>query len=87
MNQKNKLSELADEKLMRRRDLLKGFLIGVYVVCVLLIGLLLYLFFNDKLNNMTIASIIPVFMLPVITLPLILQVNTLNKEIKFRNLK
>ena len=87
MEKKNELSELSDEKLIKRRDLLKGVLIGMYIVCVLLIILLLYIFFNKGFSAISIATFIPVFMLPVITLPLLFQVNTLNKEVKSRNLK
>ncbi len=87
MDKKNELSELSDEKLIKRRDLLKGVLIGMYAVCILLIVLLLYIFFYKEFSTISIATFIPVFMLPVITLPLLFQVNTLNKEIKSRNLK
>ncbi len=87
MGKKNELSELSDEKLIKRRDLLKGVLIGMYAVCILLIVLLLYIFFYKEFSTISIATFIPVFMLPVITLPLLFQVNTLNKEIKSRNLK
>lgn len=87
MDQKNELSELSDEKLIKRRDMLKGVLIGMYAVCILLIVLLLYIFFNKGFSSISIATSIPVFMLPVITLPLLFQVNTLNKEVKSRNLK
>ena len=87
MDKKNELSELSDEKLIKRRDLLKGVLIGMYAVCILLIVLLLYIFFYKEFSTISMATFIPVFMLPVITLPLLFQVNTLNKEIKSRNLK
>ena len=83
----NELSKLSDEKLLKRRDLLKGVLIGMYIVCLLLMVFLLYIFFNKGFSALSIATFIPVFMLPVITLPLLFQVNTLNKEIKARNLK
>ncbi len=87
MENKNKLSELSDEKLLKRRDLFKGILIGMYVVCVFLIILLVYIFYNKGFDAISIASFVPVFMLPVITMPLYLQVSLLNKEIKARNLK
>jgi tryptophan-rich sensory protein len=87
MNQKNNLSELSDEKLLKRRDLLKGLLIGMYAVCILLIVLLLYIFFVKDFSKISLTTFIPVLMLPVITLPLLFQVNTLNKEIKSRNLE
>ena len=87
MDQKNDLSELSDEKLLKRRDLLKGVLIGMYAVCIVLIVLLLWIFFYKEYSEVSIATFIPAMMLPVITLPLLFQVNTLNKEIKSRNLK
>ncbi len=87
MDQKNDLSELSDEKLLKRRDLLKGVLIGMYAVCIVLIALLLWIFFYKEYSEVSIATFIPAMMLPVITLPLLFQVNTLNKEIKSRNLK
>ena len=87
MDQKNDLSELSDEKLIKRRDMLKGVLIGMYSICIVLIALLLWIFFYKEYSQVSIATFIPAFMLPIITLPIILQVNTLNKEIKARNLK
>lgn len=87
MDQKNDLSELSDEKLLKRRDLLKGVLIGMYAVCIVLIVLLLWIFFYKEYSEVAIATFIPAFMLPIITLPLLFQVNTLNKEIKSRDLK
>ena len=87
MDKKNDLAELSDEKLIKRRDMLKGVLIGMYAVCIVLIFLLLYIFFNKGFSSISIATFIPVFTLPVITLPLLFQVNTLNKEVKSRNLK
>ena len=79
--------KLSDEKLIKRRDLFKGILIGMYVVCVILIILLVYIFFNKGFSAISIASFIPVFMLPVITMPLYFQVTLLEKEVKARNLK
>ena len=87
MENKNNISELSDEKLIKRRDLFKGILIGMYVVCVILIILLVYIFFNKGFSAISIASFIPVFMLPVITMPLYFQVTLLEKEVKARNLK
>lgn len=87
MNQKNDLSELSDEKLIKRRDLFKGILIGMYSVCVILVVLLLYIFFNNGFSNLSIVTFLPVILLPVITLPLAFQLSTLNKEVKSRNLK
>lgn len=87
MDKKNELSDWSDKKLIKQRDLLKGVLIGMYVVCFLSIVALLYIFFNKGFSSISIATFIPVFMLPVITLPLLLQVKTLNKEVKSRNLK
>lgn len=87
MESKNKLSELSDEKLIKRRDLLKGVLIGMYTICIVLIVLLLYIFIYKESSKIRLSTFVPVFMLPVITLPLLFQVNTLNKEVKARNLK
>ena len=87
MEKKNEISELSDEKLIKRRDLLKGVLIGMYAICILMIVLLVYIFFYKSYSEVSIATFIPAMMLPVITLPLLFQVNTLNKEIKSRNLK
>ena len=87
MDQKNDISELSDEKLIKRRDMLKGVLIGMYALCILFIVLLLYIFINKGFSSVSIATFIPVFMLPVITLPLLFQLKTLNKKVKSRNLK
>ena len=87
MDQKNDLSELSDEKLIKRRDMFKGILIGMYAICILMIVLLVYIFFYKSYSEVSIATFIPAMILPVMTLPLLLQVNTLNKEVKSRNLK
>lgn len=87
MDKKSELAELSDEKLLKRRDLLKGILIGMYFICFILIALLAYIFFYKEFAKVSLFTFIPVLLLPVITLPLLFQVNTLNKEVKARNLK
>lgn len=84
---KEELSDLPDDKLIKRRNLLNGILIGMYIVCVILLALLFYLFFIKGFHSVSMATLIPIFILPFITLPLFFQVQTLNKEMKTRNLK
>ena len=87
MKKKVELSDLPDDHLIKRRNLLKGILISMYIVCLILVVLLFYLFFTKGFHSVSMATLIPVFILPFITLPLFFQVQTINKEVKTRNLK
>jgi len=83
----NKLSELSVEKLIKRRDLLKGASIGLGIVYILAVTLIVYFIAAKGFKEIPFAALIPVFALPVTFTPLIANISLLNKEIKSRNTK
>lgn len=83
----NKLSELSLEKLLKKRDLLKGISIGLGIVFVLGIALIIYFVTNDDFKRVPFAAFIPIFALPATSAPLLANLSSLNKEIKSRNRK
>ncbi|WP_428233006.1 hypothetical protein [Flavobacterium sp.] len=83
---KNIYEELTNEKLIKKRDLFKGVSIGFGVIFALAIVIIIYLFTVKGFKNVSIATLIPVFTLPITFVPLLINLNLLNKEIKSRNL-
>jgi len=83
----NKLSQLSLEKLIKRRDLLKGISIGLGIVFILGISLIIYIVTNDDFKRIPFAAFIPIFALPATSAPLLANLSSLNKEIKSRNIK
>ena len=83
---KNIYEELTNEELLKKRDLFKGVSIGFGVVFILAIAIIIYLFTTQGIKNVSIATLIPVFILPVTFFPLLINLSLLNKEIKSRNL-
>ncbi|MDR6969340.1 hypothetical protein J2X31_003370 [Flavobacterium arsenatis] len=82
----NNLSELSNEKLIKRRDLFKGFLIGIGIVWLFMIAVMVYLFATKDMSKVSFAVFIPIFVLPVTLTPLFINVGMLNKEVKSRKL-
>ena len=83
---KNINKDLSDEKLLKKRDLLKGASIGLGIVYVLAIAILIYLFTTKETKNIPLAVLIPTFTLITVFIPLLVSLSLLNKEIKSRNL-
>lgn len=83
---KNINKDLSDEKLLKKRDLLKGASIGLGIVYVLAIAILIYLFTTKETKNIPLAVLIPIFTLITVFIPLLVSLSLLNKEIKSRNL-
>ena len=84
---KNPFAELADEKLIKRKDLLKGILIGFALIWLLTALFFAYIFFTRGFKNNSFIILIPLFTLPITLLPTLINLNFLAKEIKSRNLK
>ncbi len=84
--EKNTYGELTNEKLIKRRDLLKGASIGLGIVFILAIAIIIYLMSAEGFKNVSIATLIPMFTLPLAFVPLLINLSLLNKEIKSRNL-
>lgn len=83
---KNIYEELTNEKLLKKRDLLKGVSIGFGVIFLLAIAAIIYIFSVKGIKNVSIATLIPVFTLPFVFMPILINLSLLNKEIKSRNL-
>jgi hypothetical protein len=83
---KNVYEELTNEELMKKRDLLKSVSIGFGIIFILAISILIYLFAEKGLKNVSIATLGPLFTLPITFVPLLINLSLLNKEIKSRNL-
>ncbi|MBE8725825.1 hypothetical protein [Flavobacterium hungaricum] len=76
------VSELTTEQLIKRKQLLKGVLIGSAIVWFSLIGAIFFLLI--KKSNSFLPGMIPVFALPVVLMPLFIHLGQLSKEIKSR---
>lgn len=83
---KETLADLTNEKLIKRRNLLKGVLIGFGIFFIITLGFLIYLFTSKGAKNIPFATLIPVFTLPVTLMPILITLAAVNKEIKARNL-
>lgn len=83
---KNIYEELTNEKLLKKRDLFKGVSMGFGVIFLLAIAAIIYIFNVKGIKNVSIATLIPVFTLPVVFMPILINLSLLNKEIKSRNL-
>lgn len=83
----NSLSELSNDKLIKRRDLFKGVLIGIGLVWLLMIAFVIYIYTTKDTTNFSFVVFLPIFILPVTLTPLFINVGMLNKEVKSRDLK
>jgi len=82
---KNIYEELTNEELVKKKALFKGVSIGFAIIYILAIAIIIYLF-TSKEFNVSIATLIPLFILPITFFPLLINLSLLNKEIKARNL-
>lgn len=80
---KNPLSELSNEKLLKRRDSLKGLLIAFGVILVFLIGLAIYFYFTKSNAKL----FVPLMAIPFTLMPVYIQLRALNAELKLRSQK
>lgn len=76
----NTLAALSTEKLIKRRDLFKGVIIGFGMVWLAVIGLAIYFLITKN----TYKLFFPLATFPIAMLPSFIQWNLLNKEIKNR---
>jgi hypothetical protein len=83
---KNPIANLSNEKLIKRREFLKGALIGIGIIWILLTAICTYIFFKQGLKNNSFVMFIPLFTLPATLLPLFINLSLLSKEIKSRKL-
>lgn len=83
---KSTFAELTNEKLLKRRDLFKGALIGFSIVWAFAFGIIIYLLMTKDVKNLSVASLFPLFTVPLVLAPTLISLNLINKEIKSRNL-
>jgi hypothetical protein len=83
---KNIYEELSNEELMKKRDFLKGISIGFGIIFILAISILTYLLAEKGFKNVSIATLVPLFTLPIFFVPLLINLSLLKNEIKSRNL-
>ncbi|QOG03653.1 hypothetical protein [Flavobacterium sp. MDT1-60] len=83
---KNIYEELTNKELIKKKALFKNVSIAFGVIYILAIAIIIYLFTTKGFKNVSIATIVPVFILPVTFFPLLINLSLLNKEIKSRNL-
>ncbi|PSK91531.1 hypothetical protein [Taibaiella chishuiensis] len=81
MKEKNNLSALSTEDLLKRRNLLKSVLIAFAVLWLLMIGVSIFLL----LNKARATTFFPMIILPLTLLPALIQMNAVNKELKARD--
>jgi len=84
---KNIYHELTKEELIKKRTLFKAVSIGFAVIFALAIAIIIYLLNAKGFKNFSIATLVPIFTLPVTFVPLLVNLSLLNKEIKSRDFK
>lgn len=84
MRNEDKLSTASSKKLIKKRDLLKGATIGFGIVFLLVIAFFSYLLVTKGTKDFPFVILMPVFILPVMFLPLLVSLGIVNKEIKSR---
>lgn len=83
---KNPFAALANDKLIKRKNLFKGILIGFAITWLLIALTFAYIFFTRGFKNNSFIVLIPLSTLPITLLPTFINLNLLTKEIKSRNL-
>lgn len=83
---KNTLTELSNEELSKKRDLMKGVTIGFSIIYLFVLAFILYLLLTRGFKNISIVVFTPIFLLPTILMPLLINFGMLKKEIKSRQL-
>ncbi|WP_289665165.1 hypothetical protein [Flavobacterium panacagri] len=82
---KNVYENFTDQRLLKTRSLLKGIAIGFGIIFILALVVAIYIIALKGLKD-SIAALIPVFSLPIVFTPLLINFSLLSKEIKLRNL-
>ncbi|MCG2611985.1 hypothetical protein LZZ90_10750 [Flavobacterium sp. SM15] len=81
----NTYQNLTNEQLIKKRNSLKGASIGFALLYFLAIVVLIYLLTTKGFKNFSIATLIPLFIMPITFIPLLISLNLMNKELKKRN--
>lgn len=84
---KNIFKKVSDEKLVSQRNLLKGASFGLGLVAIIAIAVSIFILLSKEFEKSSLIAFIPVFVLPIIFMPMFMHLNRLNKEIKSRNIE
>ncbi len=82
---KNIYGKLTNEELVKKQGQIKGVAIGFAVIYAIALGVLVYLFTQRGSKNISIATLIPILILPVTFVPVLIHFGLLKKELKSRN--
>ena len=80
--EKKPYQNLNDEDLIKKRNLIKGATIGLGIVDIAVFVILIYLFLKVGSEERNFATLIPLFILPITFIPLLINLNLINKEVK-----
>ena len=83
---KNIYKDLSNETLIKKRTQFKGLAKGFGIVLLIGLAFLVYILINKGGGKLPIATLIPLITLPITFLPVLININLLNKEIKSRNI-
>lgn len=83
---KNIYEDLTNDELIKKRNLMKGVSIGFGIIFIFAIAVLIYILFLKGLKNVSIATLIPIFIMPIAFSPLLTNYSLLNQELKSRTL-
>lgn len=84
---KNKIADLSDDALLKKRNFLKKIIAAFGIVSIFLLIFVFYLFTNTDFDAKFFPALVPLFVLPAAFSPLLIAFGQVNKEVKVRNLK
>ena len=80
---KNALKEMNDSDLLKRKNTIKGVLIGFGILFIMAIGTMMSLYANKPFNP---VLLLPCFVIPLTQLPVFVIYSSIKTEIKSRNI-
>ena len=83
---KNTYENLSNEKLLKTKGFFRGAFIGLGIVALVALVIAIYILLAKPEKNISVAALLPLFMLPITFMPLAINLSLINKEIKARNL-
>jgi hypothetical protein len=83
---KKTLAEISNEELLKKRDLMKGVIIGFSIIYLFVLAFILYLVLTRGFKNISPVVFTPVFICTITLMPLLIYFGMLKKEMKSRQL-
>lgn len=84
MATKNIYADFSVQELTKKRDSMKGLSYVVLGAFVITIVFLIYIYFTKGLADTSLTAFFPVFILPIVGLPLVMQIKAINSELESR---